>query len=270
MLRKWILLACLGSLGTGWAASGQELPGQKKLIAEAQSFPVPAQVAAPAPNPQLERAIAKALFESGKLARYQINVIAYGGVVDLRGEVADESQRAIAVTIARSAPGVQMVRDWLMVRSETALMQAQAKKDGPAVLQPLPMPLPMPMPMPLPAPQPVEKEKGPLPGERIDGGIPGPLPEPTPIFQAPPGPNPSLQPPPLPPYAWPTYAPYNNYSRVAYPLTYPYEQWPFIGPMYPFPRIPLGWRSVSLTWQDGCWWYHRNPTGHDWWRIRYH
>jgi hypothetical protein len=91
-----------------------------------------------------------------------------------------------------------------------------------------------------------------------------------PIFQAPPGPNPTMQPPPLPPYAWPTFAPYNNYSRVAYPLAYPYEQWPFIGPMYPFPRVPLGWRSISLTWEDGYWWYHRNPTGHDWWRIRYH
>jgi hypothetical protein len=86
----------------------------------------------------------------------------------------------------------------------------------------------------------------------------------------PPGPNPSLQPPPMPPYAWPSYAPYNNYSRVAYPLAYPYEQWPFIGPMYPFPRVPLGWRSVSLTWEDGTWWFHRNPTGHDWWRVRYH
>ncbi len=64
-------------------------------------------------------------------------------------------------------------------------------------------------------------------------------------------------------------APYNNYSRVAYPTTYPYEAFPFIGPMYPFPKIPLGWRSVSLTWEDGCWWYGRKATGHDWWRIRY-
>jgi hypothetical protein len=93
--------------------------------------------------------------------------------------------------------------------------------------------------------------------------------EPTPIFQAPPGPNPTMQPPPLPPNAWPTVAPYNNYSRVAYPNLYPYEAWPFIGPFYPFPRVPLGWRSVTLTWQDGHWWYGKNATGHDWWRIRY-
>jgi hypothetical protein len=56
---------------------------------------------------------------------------------------------------------------------------------------------------------------------------------------------------------------------VAYPQLYPYQSWPFIGPQYPFPKIPLGWRSVSLTWQDGHWWYGRLASGHDWWRIRY-
>ena len=75
--------------------------------------------------------------------------------------------------------------------------------------------------------------------------------------------------PPMPPYAWPTYAAYNNYSRVAYPQLYPYQSWPFIGPMYPFPKIPLGWRSIKLEWYDGYWWYGKTPTGHDWWRIRY-
>jgi hypothetical protein len=240
------------------AVHGQEAPSQKKLIAEAQSYPMPPITApsAPTPNPQLAQAIARALQESGQLSRYRVNVSAQGGVVDLLGDVSDESQRAIVVKIARMAPGVQMVRDWLQVRGDPTLLQAQ----GPPLLQPLP----------LPPPQMVDKDKGARPGERIDGGLPAPLPEPMPIFQAPPGPNPTMQPPPMPPYAWPSYAPYNNYSRVAYPQAYPYEQWPFIGPMYPFPRVPLGWRSVSLTWEDGSWWYHRNPTGHDWWRIRYH
>ena len=108
------------------------------------------------------------------------------------------------------------------------------------------------------------------PGAPVFGSGGAMPPEPMPIFHAHPGyPNPALQPPPLPPYAWPTYAPYNNYSRVAYPEQYNYEQWPFIGPMYPFPKVPLGWRAVTLRWQDGYWWYARTPTGHDWWRIRY-
>ena len=101
-------------------------------------------------------------------------------------------------------------------------------------------------------------------------------PEPMPIFHAPPGAALGAAgaaghtpPPPMPPYAWPTYAPYNNFSRVATPNIYPYQSWPFIGPMYPFPKVPLGWRSIKLEWYDGHWWYGKTPTGHDWWRIRY-
>jgi hypothetical protein len=104
------------------------------------------------------------------------------------------------------------------------------------------------------------------PAPRAGQGFP---PEPTPIFQAPtPAPY-DLNPPKMPPYSWPTYAPYNNYSRVAYPEAYPYNAWPFIGPMYPFPKVPLGWRSVKLTWEDGHWWFRQTATGHDWWHIRY-
>ena len=198
----------------------------------------------------LAQTIARTLRESKQLSRYSVNVTAQGGVVDLTGEVADENQRAVVITLARSTPGVVMVRDALQTRLEGGVVPAQ-------VIQPLPL---------LPMPQPLDKDQGGKGPERIDGQ----LPEPMPIFHPMPGPNPTMQGPPLPPYAWPTYAPYNNYSRVAYPTSYPYEQWPFIGPMYPFPRVPLGWRSVSLTWEDGNWWFHRNPTAHDWWRVRYH
>ena len=73
-----------------------------------------------------------------------------------------------------------------------------------------------------------------------------------------------LNPPKMPPYAWPTYAPYNNYSRVASPMAYPYNAFPFIGPQYPFPKVPLGWRSVKLELEDGYWWFSKtasNVTG---------
>jgi hypothetical protein len=73
----------------------------------------------------------------------------------------------------------------------------------------------------------------------------------------------------MPPYAWPTYAPYNNFSRVAYPQNYPYQSWPYIGPCYPFPKIPPGWRSVKLEWEDGHWWYSRVATGNGYWRLRF-
>ena len=80
---------------------------------------------------------------------------------------------------------------------------------------------------------------------------------------------PDMQAPPLPPYAWPTYAPYNNVSRVAYPQAYPYNAFPFIGPYYPFPKVPLGWRKVTLEWEDGHWYLGRNSAPHDYWRVKF-
>lgn len=57
----------------------------------------------------------------------------------------------------------------------------------------------------------------------------------------------------MPPYAWPTYAPYPNYGAVTYPRQYSPTAWPYIGPFYPYPQVPLGWRKVSLVWKDGWW-----------------
>ena len=58
----------------------------------------------------------------------------------------------------------------------------------------------------------------------------------------------------LPNYAWPSYAPHPNYGAVTYPKTYSPSAWPYIGPFYPYPQVPLGWRKVTLEWDDG-WWY---------------
>ncbi len=57
-----------------------------------------------------------------------------------------------------------------------------------------------------------------------------------------------------PNYAWPSYAPYPNYSAVGYPTVYPWQAWPNIGPPYPYPEVPLDWRAVTLRWNDGIWW----------------
>jgi hypothetical protein len=96
------------------------------------------------------------------------------------------------------------------------------------------------------------------------------IPEPAPVFRAPVPAYYGLNPPMMPPHAWPTYAPYNNYSRVAMPTAYPYNAWPFIGPAYPFPKVPLGWRSVKLEWDDGYWWFSRVGCKYDWWKLRFH
>jgi hypothetical protein len=57
----------------------------------------------------------------------------------------------------------------------------------------------------------------------------------------------------MPNYAWPSYAPYPNYGAVTYPRQYSPTAWPYIGPFYPYPQVPLGWRKVSLEWDDGWW-----------------
>ena len=57
----------------------------------------------------------------------------------------------------------------------------------------------------------------------------------------------------LPGYAWPSYAAHPNYAAVTYPKQYSPSAWPYIGPFYPYPQVPLGWRKVSLKWDDGWW-----------------
>ncbi len=57
----------------------------------------------------------------------------------------------------------------------------------------------------------------------------------------------------LPNYAWPGYAAYPNYAAVTYPKQYAPTAWPYIGPFYPYPQVPMGWRKVTLEWHDGYW-----------------
>jgi hypothetical protein len=189
------------------------------------------------PNQQIANTIVANLRQSGQLRQYTIDVSVDAGTATLTGNVADQPQREEALRIVQGVPGVERVLDHLTMGNSIAQVQAGAK----------PPPL---------------KDLAP-------GQAPAFPPEPTPIFQAP-APTPyDLNPPRMPPYAWPTYAPYNNYSRVAYPEAYPYNAWPFIGPCYPFPKVPLGWRSVKLQWEDGHWWFRQTATGHDWWHLRY-
>ncbi|MCA9171351.1 MAG: BON domain-containing protein [Planctomycetales bacterium] len=58
----------------------------------------------------------------------------------------------------------------------------------------------------------------------------------------------------MPGYAWPSYAAYPNYAALTYPHQYSPTAWPYIGPFYPYPQVPLGWRKVTLEWDDG-WWF---------------
>jgi BON domain len=198
---------------------------------------------APTHNQKMADTIADQLRQSGQLRNYLVNVSYSDRTAVLTGSVADQPQREEVLRIVQGVPGVEKVLDRLSVVD--AITQVQAP----------PRPLPT-----LPAPT----ERGP----DLSGNAP--TPEPMPIFQAPP-PNPvEVNPPKMPPNAWPTYAPYNNFSRVAYPTAYPYNAWPYIGPIYPFPKVPLGWRSVKLEWDDGYWWFSKVGNKYDWWRLRFY
>ena len=77
-------------------------------------------------------------------------------------------------------------------------------------------------------------------------GVPLPATGPAPVGPVYDNPN-------IPEYAWPTYAQYPNYAAVTYPSQYSASAWPYIGPFYPYPQVPLNWRKVQLEWSDGHW-----------------
>ena len=192
-------------------------------------------------NQVLANKVATTLERSGNLNGYSIDVTCVDGIVELSGKVANGAQHDAVISTVLSVAGVKNVIDSMTPNMTLPVRPAQAISTEGPVTGPgmLPAPNGAPIVDPVPLGQP---------------GASSPY---------------DMAPPKLPPYAWPTYAPYNNVSRVAYPNAYPYNSWPFIGPFYPFPKVPLGWRSVTLEWQDGHWWMGRNASKYDYWRVRY-
>lgn len=233
-MRSRCQLAVLVGVGLVSTVRGQE-PTRLDVVARHPSV---------SQNQQVANTIAEHLRQSGHLRNFNVDIVYQNGTAELSGSVTDQTQREEALRLAQGVPGVERVRDRLHVTGPAA----------PAMLHTAQAVIPAPTPLP---------QRDAPPGNGAAAV------EPMPIFQAP-APAPydvgDVR---MPPYAWPTYAPYNNYSRVATPLLYPYNSWPFIGPCYPFPKIPLGWRSVKLEWQDGHWWYSKHSNSHDWWRLRY-
>ena len=95
---------------------------------------------------------------------------------------------------------------------------------------------------------------GPGPGMAMGGGMGGGGGEPSGFVPNGSGRGPAYDNPQMPGYAWPSYASYPNYAALSYPQQYSPTAWPYIGPFYPYPQVPLAWRKVSLEWDDG-WWF---------------
>ena len=250
--RRYLLAAAVG------LCLGRTLPAE-----EPAKLAAPAGAAMPAPmsaNQQIANTIAANLRQNARLNGYKIDITFQNGVAEVSGCVGNEPQKEEALRMVQGVPGVERVRDHLRVMYPGPLTQVQAaeipppRRAGDADLMP-------------PAGGGPALPPGAMPGPV--GGYPGAM-EPTPIYQGGPGGGPYSMPPAnMPPYAWPSYAPYNNYSRVAAPSAYPPNAFPFMGPPYPFPKVPLGWRCVKLEWIDGHWWFGKTAECHDWWRIRY-
>jgi hypothetical protein len=223
---------------TKTAAPSKAAPTVTAAKSTAMPSPKPATPALAPANQKLVEAIADRLSMSGAAAGADVSLMTEEGVVTVTGMCASPAQKQAILQDVRVVPGVKVVRDGLTVGSR--VMQAQAA-GGPV-------------------------QGG--PGVGVPPGPGGPGIEPMPLGHPGMGPGDGFAPP-LPPYAWPTYAPHNNVSRVAYPEAYPYNAFPFIGPFYPFPKVPLGWRSVTLEWEDGHWWMGRRAVAHDFWRVRF-
>jgi hypothetical protein len=196
-------------------------------------------------------AVAKSLRGSRSLSGYRIEVETNDGVATLSGVVATAAHKKEAVTRARRAAGVTSVVDKLVVAGADRVLPAQYQVahgfghggapaddiiyDG--------------------APTVGGMAGGPAAGAGAAAGGPamaadgGPLPEGPAVME---GPQ-RMNVPAYPNYAWPSYAPYPNFSAVGYPTIYPWQAWPNIGPFYPYPEPPLDYRAVTAQYHDGVW-----------------
>jgi len=192
-------------------------------------------------NQAMAERIAESL-SAAKLTTYDIVIRYIEGTAILSGTVRSPGERTVAGQIASRVDGVRQVQNDLAIASVVAPAFYQQPAAGqPAAGQP-------PAGVPLP---------------------PGPAPAiPAPPAYGHPGrgaSNTVYNMPHLPEHAWPTYAAYPNYSQVSYPKEYSASAWPYIGPFYPYPQIPLGWRQAQLEWDDGHWSLNFRPRTDKWW-----
>ncbi|MDR3636259.1 MAG: BON domain-containing protein [Isosphaeraceae bacterium] len=197
-----------------------------------------AQTPAPSFNQSTADAVAQSLRGSRSLAGYRIEIETRSGLVTLTGSVATQAQKAEAIARARRVSGVSGIVDQLSVTGDNRVRAAQYQTamgfhgGGNVIYDGTPV---------------AGAAAGAAPAAPA---YDGPLPEgPAGMPGATQASNPRM-----PNYAWPSYAPYPNYSAVGYPTAYPWQAWPNISPPYPYPEVPLDWRAVTLRWDDGIWW----------------
>lgn len=204
--------------------------------------------------------IAKVLKESGQLKDYRVGVKYEDGVAWLLGTVTSPQQKQIAEQLARQTPGVQHVVSKLEVEGGTSAdsQLRTASRELPTDRRiSSPASKNMPVPYARSNGQPIQPANFSQAQYRPDGNFaPAQGMAPAAMGPRPPmagGAAVSYDNPQLPGYAWPSYAASPNYAALTYPKQYSASAWPYIGPFYPYPQVPLGWRKVTLEWDDGWW-----------------
>ena len=194
--------------------------------------------------------------------QYNIEVAYQEGKVRLRGEVASDVDRQEIANFVRHIPKVRSVSETLTVsasavaESENAILSVQALTPAaPQAAEPVIYGAQAEV-------APVASYEAPLGVSANVGSTPAPQAYRSPSdYFAPQGANtpaPQNGQANLPNYAWPSYASYPNYSQVSYPKNYAADAFPYIGPFYPYPEVPMGWRNVNMQWHDGYWWLDFN------------
>ncbi len=228
-------------------------------------------------------ALLKNAQRSGELRGFGVDVKSHDGVLQLTGRAASADQRDRILRLAESVPGVSGIREAISV--PTGAQEASpASSPRTPELQPIadpdltPLnPLARQMPMQRTSPQPrtpaiTASTAGGMPAMAAPYRMPAQsgaatpampvgmgmgaaaVGQPVPMAPYSPVGAPRYDSPNLPNYAWPGYAAYPNYAALTYPQQYSPSAWPYIGPFYPYPQVPLGWRKISLEWDDG-WWF---------------
>ena len=205
----------------------------------------------PPTNQEMAERIAAALGKAG-MSGFDLEVRFEDGNALIGGAVANPAQRAKITQVVSNLNGIETVDNKVVVSPQAARRPA-----GPppyatqAAYGPGPMRAPI-------HPAAFQQEGGPMGAEMPMPPIPMGRSNAGQVYDSPNLPN----------HAWPTYAQYPNSAAVSYPKEYSASAWPYIGPFYPYPQVPLGWRSAQLDWDDGHWNLNfRSRTEKWWWFI---
>ena len=238
------------------AGEGNVVDELKVDGAETYSAVAPASTTAPVDmDMQITDAVIAKLQESksaGTLRGFELDVSTVNGDVWLKGKVANSSQKSHVLDIARRVEGVARVIDDISIK-DSSVRPVSNTEQAPA-LMPVPQGSSMPMVGTAAPATPQAFAPSGLTSAHLGGGYVAGTPVPMNGAGLEYGVGaPRYDQPNMPSYAWPSYAAHPNYAAVTYPKQYSPSAWPYIGPFYPYPQVPLGWRKVTLEWDDGLW-----------------